>query len=410
MASDAGKRTVVVNVPISFPAEPVNGYLIAGLDSPSKTISGFTYPPGLAARHPGLFDRYTVDPGAPSLIKAGKVQEAKDELLQITDGWTSVTERLMEEEWDLVFVVFTATDTAQHFFWTGEGRRVVEQVYQSQDEGTARLVEKARTQDPDVNVVVLADHGGAVNTRGPELMPVWLEDQGLQAFTAPSVPSRALSAGFRVVDRTLTREQKLALARRFPRLRERAESEVRLAGLHWRRTRAYSDGLRDEVFVNLAGREPEGSVPNGEYQGLVEELKEGIQGIREMDTGDPVVESVRHPPFTDGGHHGDGMFLAAGPNIRPGYVRGRLEDVTPTVLALLGIPVPAGLDGRPLDLLKDVEAREAKVAQTAELAQAGLREPPAGVSAARAGRDPATGYTAEEEEEVRRRLEELGYL
>ena len=462
MASDAGKRTVVVNVPISFPAEPVNGYLIAGLDSPSKTISGFTYPQGLTARHPGLFDRYTVDPGAPSLIKAGKVQEAKDELLQITDGWTSVTERLMEEEWDLVFVVFTATDTAQHFFWTGEGRQVVEQVYQSQDEGTARLVEKARTQDPDVNVIVLADHGGAVNTRGPELMPVWLEDQGLQAFTAPSVPSRALSTGFRVVDRTLTREQKLALARRFPRLRERAESEVRLAGLHWKRTRAYSDGLRDEVFVNLAGREPEGSVPNGEYQGLVEELKEGIEGIREMDTGEPVVESVRHrdelyhgphvdlapdltlrwllegreapfrgfecetrrgrekmralvaePPFTDGGHHGDGMFLAAGPNIRPGYVRGRLEDVTPTVLALLGIPAPAGLDGRPLDLLKDVEAKEAKeakAAQAAERTPAGLRESPAEVPAARADRDPATGYTAEEEEEVRRRLEELGYL
>jgi arylsulfatase A-like enzyme len=104
------------------------------------------------------------------------------------------------------------------------------------------------------------------------------------------------------------------------------------------------------------------------------------------------------------------MFLAAGPNIRPGYVRGRLEDVTPTVLALLEIPVPAGLDGRPLDLLKDVEAKEANVAQAGERAPAGLRESPAEVSAARAGRDPATGYTAEEEEEVRRRLEELGYL
>ena len=100
--------------------------------------------------------------------------------------------RLMEDAaWDLVFVVFTSTDTTQHFFWNPDDNRVVERVYEVQDEATGRLVHLARSQDPDVNVVVLADHGGAVNTRGPELMRVWLEDQGCIAPTRPGVAARA---------------------------------------------------------------------------------------------------------------------------------------------------------------------------------------------------------------------------
>jgi predicted AlkP superfamily phosphohydrolase/phosphomutase len=274
-------------------------------------------------------------------------------------------------------------------------------------------------------------------------MPIWLEDQGLQAHTAPKLSSRVLSTGFDLVNRTMTREQKQALARRFPRLRERAEAESRLAGMDWSRTRAYSDGLRDEVMVNLAGRDPEGIVPPGEYAGLVAELKERIGGITEVGTGRKVAQSVRHreeayhgpyldrapdvtinwvldedrpfdgfecdtkrgrermrkavskPPFTDGGHHAEGMFVASGPNVRPVEVRGKLQDVTPTVLALLGVPLPADLDGRPLDLLKEVSA-EVSTEASAEVEVAAL--------------DAATGYTPEEEEAVRRRLEDLGYL
>ena len=100
-------------------------------------------------------------------------------------------------------------------------------------------------------------------------------------------------------------------------------------------------------------------------------------------------------PFQDGGHHPGGILVAAGPNVRSGQASGDLVDVTPTIMALMGVPVPAGLDGKPLDLLQDVEI-----------------EMGAGPSdAARASRvDEATGYTPEEEEAVRRRLEDLGYL
>ena len=51
-----------------------------------------------------------------------------------------------------------------------------------------------------------------------------------------------------------------------------------------------------------------------------------------------------------GKHHLDGLFMAAGGPIRPGVrVEATLYDVAPTVLALLGLPVPADLPGRVLE-------------------------------------------------------------
>ncbi len=289
-----------------------------------------------------------------------------------------------------------------------------------------------------MNVVILADHGGAANTRGPELMRAWLEDEGLLARVHPGLRSRLTVRAFNLINRKLTRERKRALARLFPRLKERAEAESRLAGIDWSRTRAYSDGVRDDVLVNLRGREPQGTVASHEYDDVVAELKDRIASITEADTGRSAVEAVFHrgevyegpyvdrapdftvrwriedgafgpfrtrseggrrrmeeilsrPPFQPGGHDPFGMFLATGPNVRPVEVHGRLADVTPTVLALLGVPVPGDLDGEPLGFLDRVEV------------VAGERRADVAV-------DRQTGYSAEEEEAVRKRLEDLGYI
>ena len=450
LASDAGKRIVVVNVPISYPAESVNGFMVAGLDTPSKSLPGFSHPEGLTRRFPELFQDYIVEPGIGSLARAGRWEEAKRQLLVSVGGWASVASRLLDEEWDLAFVVFTPTDMAQHFFWEPDKRQVIDRVYEIHDEHTAALVEKARSQDPDVNVLIVADHGGAVNTRGPEFMPVWLGDRGFTVKTRAGLKSRFMKKGFDLANRTLTREQKQALARRLPRLREQAEAESVVSGMDWSQTRAYSDGLRDEVWINASGREPEGIVAPEDYDTFAKELAEAVADIREVGTGRPVLDSARpkaelyHGPYLDrapdvtlrfaldvdrfcrgfevsgrearqrmdavaaaapptsGGHSPEGMFVAQGPNIRPDAVRGRLEDVTPTVLALLDAPIPSDLDGRVLPCVQGVEA---------VTSQAPARDrSSAGASAPEGDRDPATGYTEEEEEAVRRRLEDLGYL
>lgn len=54
----------VVNVPMTFPPEPVNGLLISGLPTPSKQVT-FTHPPELAAEIERITGNYILypDPG-----------------------------------------------------------------------------------------------------------------------------------------------------------------------------------------------------------------------------------------------------------------------------------------------------------------------------------------------------------
>lgn len=50
-------------------------------------------------------------------------------------------------------------------------------------------------------------------------------------------------------------------------------------------------------------------------------------------------------------HRLNGILIARGPGVAPGATvnEARLIDVTPTVLALLHVPIPDNMDGRPLE-------------------------------------------------------------
>jgi arylsulfatase A-like enzyme len=90
----------------------------------------------------------------------------------------------------------------------------------------------------------------------------------------------------------------------------------------------------------------------------------------------------------------NGIFLASGPAIAAaGKIDGaRITDVAPTALALLGLPVPEVMDGR---VLHDIFRAVPHIAREA------------GVPITTAGDD---AYTPEDEEAVKERLRQLGYL
>ena len=62
--SQAGKRVGVLNVPLTYPAQSVNGFLVAGMPAPPNPTA-FTYPAELAASLPGYeIDVDAADDGA----------------------------------------------------------------------------------------------------------------------------------------------------------------------------------------------------------------------------------------------------------------------------------------------------------------------------------------------------------
>ena len=100
-----------------------------------------------------------------------------------------------------------------------------------------------------------------------------------------------------------------------------------------------------------------------------------------------------------GDHRMEGVLVAAGPPFRPGATpeQASLLDIAPTILHLLGVPVPDDMDGRVLSEILD-PAFAAAAAQAEPVAVAVAEAP------------IASGYTEEEDAEIQQRLADLGYL
>jgi predicted AlkP superfamily phosphohydrolase/phosphomutase len=204
----------------------------------------------------------------------------------------------------------------------------------------------------------------------------------------------------------------------------------------WSRTVAYSMGHVGQVYLNLKGREPEGIVEPSDYAAVRRRVVDTLRTLRDPKTGKPLVDriilreeaasgpyldrapdlhlvldgyrAIAFPLFaTDGNvvtqqirgdsgcHRLHGVFIGSGPAFAAGSIVGaRIIDLAPTILHILGVPVPADMDGRVLAdaLAPDLQARavETSVAAGHAVEQVDL--------------------TPEEQAEVEERLRALGYL
>ncbi|CAN5582419.1 hypothetical protein BH18ACT16_BH18ACT16_02430 [soil metagenome] len=117
--SEEGQRVGVMNVPVSFPAEEVNGVFVAGVDSPSADDPRFTHPPELRKEViAAAGGEYYVYPALARYVVAGQPDEGLDRLHRSIDKRAAVAEHLMTRApWDTFMAVFTESDVVKHFFW-----------------------------------------------------------------------------------------------------------------------------------------------------------------------------------------------------------------------------------------------------------------------------------------------------
>lgn len=209
--------------------------------------------------------------------------------------------------------------------------------------------------------------------------------------------------------------------------------------IDWSRTRAYAQGNFGQIFLNLKGRQPQGCVDPKDARALLDEIKAGLMTLTDPKTGERLVEHVHeaadlyHGPhagkapdltvvlkdwkyrtiglhdFTThrvispafgptGDHRMEGVLIAGGPGIKPHSAPegADLLDIAPTVLHLLGVPVPADMDGR---VIAEV--------LTPELAATADRREDRGEDQ---GGDAGASYEEEDEAAIQARLADLGYL
>jgi predicted AlkP superfamily phosphohydrolase/phosphomutase len=211
--------------------------------------------------------------------------------------------------------------------------------------------------------------------------------------------------------------------------------------IDWRQTKVYP-GAQDEqaIYVNLAGRDPEGAVnPGPEYENFLEQLTAGLLALVDPATGESVIEQVLrkeevlsgdqlhdapdlfvftrdreyeivdlyddsplvlNSPSRSGQHRSNGILMAAGHGIDRGAdLQGAsIMDLLPTILYALDLPVPDDVDGRALVDIFAPEFVQGKELVFAESTETLLRS------------EMPELYSAADEEDVERRLRGLGYL
>ena len=331
--SERERDVIVMNVPMTYPPEPVRGVLVGGLLTPGPQ-SQFTYPDGIYNELVRECGGYMIDVDT----ERGRLED--DQLLQLAeDGVRMIQLRAnaalylaRTRPWDFFMVVFGASDRLAHKFWKywdvnhplhdpQAAQRfgdVLPRIYRELDAAVGQLVDALR--DDQTTVFIVSDHGFGPMEKAVYLNR-WLTQRGYLALRAGSGLSPgqqanaamrgALRRAVRYLDTPLVSSAKNWAFERFPDLKGSLYSSMAFSQVDWSRTRAYALGTMGNIYFNRRGREPEGIVaPGAEADALAEQLMGELQTLLDPATGQPVFHEI---------HRGRDLYhgpaLADGPDV-----------------------------------------------------------------------------------------------
>jgi predicted AlkP superfamily phosphohydrolase/phosphomutase len=360
-----GERSVVLNVPITYPAQEIQGSLVSGI--PPWYFDGRSVYPG------GLFSKlkdhgYEIDTPMSRGLE-GRPNELVTRVIRTEDRRVALfLELLKRAPWSFAMIVLTGLDRLQHKA-LGNGEDADEAVRRGYREVDALVGKIADTVGADVNKLVVSDHG--FNFRPLAFYPnSWLYEQGLLRRKS-SVRNRLARAAHDLLDGHLLWLPQ-SLTKRF---QGAATSISTIDAVDLGTSRAFVPGTDGVVVVR--SKEDEDAIAEG-----LSSLRDGsgkevcrVYRRDQVYHGDRVTDApqllivprddinIRTDPFSEkivsaegdfpkGNHSPNGIFFAEGPGIkRSSGMDLRLEDIAPTVLTLLGIRPPESLDGRTVEEL-----------------------------------------------------------
>lgn len=472
VAAKQGKRTVAGGVPMSYPPRPAPGFYLGDFLSPPQAPDFSSDPALFAELERALGEPYrpwstAVHDGGREAEVLDDLTAFLDQHLRTVKFLTQrcdwdlfmfdlmATDRIQHELWH----VWDSSHRVAHGRDLSALRPRLVDFWKRLDRGIGEIV---GALPADTAVILMSDHGFGpiewyVNFN------VWLLERGDLAL----VDSMYVRQKHWCYRRGITPEWfynhmvRLGMAKqRVGRFRgkqtgwlERLAEKVFLSRRHidWSRTRAYSQGNFGQIFINQKGRQPQGCVPPEDVRPLIDDLKASLAAIPHPETGAPLVERVYEreelyngphahlaPDLTvvlgdwryrtiglhdftthkmispafgpTGDHRLDGVLVASGPAFRAGAAPqgATLLDIAPTVLHLLGVPVPADMDGRVLDEL--LEPAAGANGQNGAAPSPGATPTGSDAKPQVPLATVATPYTEEEDAAIQQRLADLGYL
>ncbi len=443
--SEAGLQVATMNVPVTYPAQPVNGFMITGLLSPSQG-GNICFPADLLNRYESELGPYRITPRVQYAPGAEKefIADVYD-LIETHGRWG--LHLMQHETWDVFMLHFLSLDVMQHAMWrfmdhqhprheASEFENAIRDGYARVDAAIGRMLEQV---DDNTVVLAMSDHGFGPLNAIVNLNNFLLEKGLLQLKRDPWTRFKAWAFRRGITPATVF-HWLAALGMQNIVARVSKDTRNKVVGkflsydsVDWSRSKAYSMGHVGQIYLNLAGREPHGIVTENDYDAVLDEVVSALQEL-ENEQGQPLAtrmvrrSKVYHGPYatygpdlhveldhynmisfplfaTDGKiisqqirgdsgcHRSEGILIATGPGIRQkAAVEGaHLRDLAPTIMYLVGLPVPSHMDGRVLENILDHEPDihySESISDTRE--QSGLNE--------------------DETAEVEERLRSLGYL
>jgi predicted AlkP superfamily phosphohydrolase/phosphomutase len=399
IASDHGCRVSSVNLPLTFPCRKINGVAVSGMLTPSVETAGFTWPPDFVDELMEISPGYEIDT---------HLTEAFDDVLPFCDRLERlinkrsvlVKELLKREDWDLHVTVWVEMDRLQHCIWhfidpdhenfDPEGaekyaQRILE-IYTLLDDQIGMMVDN---KGEDCDIIFISDHGFG-QCRNKVFLNTWLAEKGFLKFKDSSDVRGRMNSIRGAMDKLGVDTRKIVdIAKKFGAdgilSRQGAALSRFAAGIDWDNTVAFCHGT-NSVRINLEGREPMGSVSEADYSKVGEELREALLAMRDTN-GQAVITNVQlrdelyfgtevdrasdvvitehdtsvwfyysegeipdqlfeNSGWASGNHKPNGIFLGVGPTFESCDVMGAdIIDIAPTVLAIMGLPIPDDMDG-----------------------------------------------------------------
>jgi predicted AlkP superfamily phosphohydrolase/phosphomutase len=405
--SEYGKKVLVINVPVTYPPEAVNGIMISGYMTPSSSAD-FTYPANFKEELYRIVPDYQIDLDLSSFWRKPRAMELLiDATLRMTEQRIELTTYLLKEKpWDFCYVVFVGPDRLQHSLWeeiSSLDTRATE-YFRLLDHGLGLILEQL---GPDDSLFVVSDHGFQGITQVFN-MNEYLYSKGWLTPSSSYQYQIKRAHRYASLKQVLKRFGLLSLARRTRRKLKHAgalkvlHSDVYhplLLDIDRERTLAYVPSLSGYPgsYVDIFLRE---DLDAESLIELCEDLKQQVDPrsgqslVNALYTTEVFGEGSYAPSEphllllpndgitfrmnlgskllwdeaskTRGTHQKDGVLYAYGGGIKSGFKAPDAEiyDLVPTVLYSMGLPLPHAFDGRVLEELFVTDKRNEQMLAT----------------------------------------------
>lgn len=375
--SKYNKKVAIINVPFTYPPPKIpNGYSISSFMTFSPDEK-FTHPASLKSEIERMTGEYIIDVFTSNLnleqINKEKVLKKIRDMDQQRFNLTKYF--IKDKKCDFIFTVVAGTDRVSHLF------------YRYFDENHPRYTPDAKYKD------IVKNHYKLCDDRIGEIVSLVGEDTViivLSSYAAQRLDGRIN------LNEWLIKEG-------YMKLNTRRESPTPLmqADIDWSKTKAWVTGYSGGLYLNVKGREPEGTVEPKDYDKALDELTEKLKGIKDdkgrildakvykrkdihsgeyarfgpdlfvsfnnyhWGTSELIGYNSLHSYYTpkgpdDGAHGSYGFFALVGLGIpQKGKIsKADLLDIAPTVLDLFGIPIPQDMEGKVLTEKEKVTSKE----------------------------------------------------